>query len=118
MFKINAGEVIDVPAQQLAQQRSTPRVAAAAPVAPKEAREPAIEPPAPAEPPPAPRVTQTARVKPAAEALDREAVAPSGRPQGRGDRRDPVAPAAPPPAAAPPADDDWESSDERSASWH
>ena len=40
VFKINAGEVIDVPAQQLAQQRRAPRVAvaAAAPVAPKEAR--------------------------------------------------------------------------------
>ena len=37
VFKINAGEVIEVPAQQLAQQRSTPR-ARARPVPPKEAR--------------------------------------------------------------------------------
>ena len=52
VFKINAGEVIEVPAQQLAQQRSTPRVAAAAPVAPKGSQGPVIEPPAtPAEPP-------------------------------------------------------------------
>ena len=46
MFKINAGEVIEVPARQLAQQRSAPRVAArpaAAPAQPKE--EPAIAPP-------------------------------------------------------------------------
>ena len=38
VFKINAGEVIDVPAQQLAQQRRALAAAAAAPVAPKEAR--------------------------------------------------------------------------------
>ena len=46
VFKINAGEVIEVPARQLAQQRSAPRVAArpaAAPAQPKE--EPAIAPP-------------------------------------------------------------------------
>ena len=60
--------------------------AAAAPVAPKEAREPAIEPPQPpAEPPkPAPRVTQTARVKPAAEAASTVrpcAVRPPARPR-------------------------------------
>ena len=46
VFKINAGEVIEVPARQLAQQRSAPRVAArpaAAPAQPKE--ESAIAPP-------------------------------------------------------------------------
>ncbi|KAG1165204.1 hypothetical protein G6F35_018917 [Rhizopus arrhizus] len=31
VFKINAGEVIEVPARQLAQQRSAPRVAARPP---------------------------------------------------------------------------------------
>ena len=115
VFKINAGEVIDVPAQQLAQQRRAPRVAAAAaaPVAPKEAREPAIEPPQPpAEPPkPAPRVTQTARVKPAAEAAS--TVRPLRRPAARkAEATDvtPVTPAAPSASRrAPPADDDWES---------
>ena len=51
VFKINAGEVIEVPARQLAQQRSAPRVAArpaAAPAQPKEnppSRRPCRNPP-------------------------------------------------------------------------
>ena len=92
VFKINAGEVIDVPAQQLAQQRRAPRVAAAAaaPVAPKEAREPAIEPPQPPAEPPAGAARDADRPGQAGRRgrFDREALAPSGRPQGRGDRRD------------------------------
>ena len=90
VFKINAGEVIEVPAQQLAQQRSTPRVAAAAPVAPKEAREPVIEPPATPAEPPAGAARDSDRPGQAGRRgrVDRAAVAPSGRPQGRGDRRD------------------------------
>ena len=98
VFKINAGEVIEVPAQQLAQQRSTPRVAAAAPVAPKEAREPVIEPPAtPAEPPAGAARDSDRRVKPAAEGAS--TVRPLRRPAARkAEATDvtPVAPAAPP----------------------
>ena len=77
VFKINAGEVIEVPARQLAQQRSAPRVAArpaAAPAQPKE--ESAIAPPCRKPPPsrrrsparPAARLAHAApRAKPAAE---------------------------------------------------
>ncbi|MDF3862390.1 methyl-accepting chemotaxis protein, partial [Achromobacter denitrificans] len=71
VFKINAGEVIEVPAQQLAQQRSAPRMpapqpapaartqAAAAPAPQTESPEPAPK------AVPAPRLTQVARPKPA-----------------------------------------------------
>ena len=91
VFKINAGEVIEVPARQLAQQRSAPRVAArpaAAPAQPKE--EPAIAPPvqepaaeqAPVRAParPAARLAHAApRAKPVAEG------ATAARPAPRGD---------------------------------
>ena len=88
VFKINAGEVIDVPASSW---RNSARVArAAAPVAPKEAREPAIEPPQPPAEPPAGAARDADRPGQAGRRgrFDREALAPSGRPQGRGDRRD------------------------------
>ena len=105
VFKINAGEVIEVPARQLAQQRSAPLMPApkAAP-----AEEPA-QPPARPEPAPkaAPRLTQAARPKPAGATAAR----PLRRPAARA--ADPVdaATAAKPPAARrpPPSDDDWES---------
>ena len=90
VFKINAGEVIDVPAQQLAQQRRARRAAAAAPVAPKEARSRRSNRRSRR------RNRQTGAARDADRPgqagrrgrFDREALAPSGRPQGRGDRRD------------------------------
>ena len=121
VFKINAGEVIEVPARQLAQQRSAPRVAArpaAAPAQPKE--ESAIAPPvqetaaeqAPVRAParPAARLAHAApRAKPAAE----------GATAARPARRTATSPAStdeklrPAPASAPrrqtQPDDDWES---------
>ncbi|MFD4839099.1 methyl-accepting chemotaxis protein [Achromobacter sp. NPDC058515] len=102
VFKINAGEVIEVPARQLAQQqRSAPRVAApqAAP-----AEEPAPAPKAAA----APRLTQVARPRPASAA---SATRPLRRPVTRTVETAEAATASPPPAARrpPPSDDDWES---------
>ena len=102
VFKINAGEVIEVPARQLAQQRTAPRVSApqAAPVAePEQAATKA---------PQAPRLTQLARPKPAnasaARPLRRPATARSAETAN-------AVPATPSPAARrpPPSDDDWES---------
>jgi methyl-accepting chemotaxis protein-2 (aspartate sensor receptor) len=102
VFKINAGEVIEVPARQLAQQRPAPRVSAAPAAAP------AAEPAAPSKPAPAARLTHTARAKPAAAAEGATAARPSRRPTPR-----PAATSDAKPAAAsrrpPPADDDWES---------
>ena len=120
VFKINAGEVIEVPARQLAQQRSAPRVAArpaAAPAQPKE--ESAIAPPvqetaaeqAPVRAParPAARLAHAAPRAPAAE----------GATAARPARRTATSPAStdeklrPAPASAPrrqtQPDDDWES---------
>ena len=113
VFKINAGEVIEVPAHQLAQQRSAPRMpapqpapaartqAAAAPAPQTESPEPAPK------AVPAPRLTQVARPKPAGVAT---AARPPRRPASRtADATD----AAPIRSSAsrrpPPSDDDWES---------
>ncbi|UAN03446.1 methyl-accepting chemotaxis protein [Achromobacter mucicolens] len=84
VFKINAGEVIEVPARQLAQQRSAPLMAA-----------------------PAPRLTQVARPKPAGATAARPMRRPAARTADAAD-----APAAAPKPATrrpPPSDDDWES---------
>ncbi|MDQ6211956.1 MULTISPECIES: methyl-accepting chemotaxis protein [Achromobacter] len=114
VFKINAGEVIEVSAQQLAAQRSAPRMpapsATAAGQAPAEAAKP--ESPKPAESAaqaaPAPRLTQVARPKPAAAAAT--TVRPLRRSASRPARATDAAPAAPPASRrSPPSDDDWES---------
>ncbi|MFY4010138.1 methyl-accepting chemotaxis protein, partial [Achromobacter denitrificans] len=104
VFKINAGEVIEVPARQLAQQRPAPRVSAPAPAAPQA---PVAETPAAPKAAPAARLTHTARAKPAAAEG-----ATAARPLRRPAARPAAAPAKPAPAASrrsPPADDDWES---------
>ncbi|ASC69046.1 methyl-accepting chemotaxis protein [Achromobacter denitrificans] len=105
VFKINAGEVIEVPARQLAQQRPAPRVPAPAPAAPQA---PVAEAPAAPKAAPAARLTHTARAKPAAAEG-----ATAARPLRRPAARPSAAPAAKPAPAAsrrsPPADDDWES---------
>ncbi|WP_238913857.1 methyl-accepting chemotaxis protein [Achromobacter insolitus] len=114
VFKINAGEVIEVSAQQMAAQRSAPRMPApsstAAGQAPAEAAKP--ESPKPAESAaqaaPAPRLTQVARPKPAAAAAT--TVRPLRRSASRPARATDAAPAAPPASRRPPpSDDDWES---------
>ncbi|MPS78109.1 MAG: HAMP domain-containing protein [Achromobacter sp.] len=111
VFKIHAGEVIEVPARQLTQQpahqpaqRPAPRVAA--PKAPSES--PAE---APARATPAVRLTHAARTKPATAAAEgATATRPLRRPAPRA-----AAPAGEAkPASAPsrrsaPSDDDWES---------
>ncbi|MGE8640372.1 MAG: methyl-accepting chemotaxis protein [Achromobacter sp.] len=136
VFKINAGEVIEVPAHRLAPQPDAPRMPA--PRAPARASRPAApaarlaKPAAPAQqaaqdasqaaqapqaepdaseaqaPKPAPRKTQVARPKPAASAAT--VARPLRRPASRADSATDAAPAA---SAAsrrpPPADDDWES---------
>ncbi|CAB3630796.1 methyl-accepting chemotaxis protein [Achromobacter pestifer] len=135
VFKINAGEVIEVPARQLAQQRTaarvpapqanipatppaTPRATAAARLAkPAQEHQPAQAAPMPQAttedgdtpaPKPAPRKTQVARPKPAPAAAT--VARPLRRPATRADSATDAAPAA---SAAsrrpPPADDDWES---------
>ncbi|QVQ28735.1 methyl-accepting chemotaxis protein [Achromobacter deleyi] len=106
VFKINAGEVIEVPARQLAQQRSAPRVSA--PQAPAQQAEPAAKPAEPApKAAPAPRLTQVARPKPATASATR----PLRRPATRAAETADTASATPPPAArrVQPSDDDWES---------
>ncbi|AYD64302.1 HAMP domain-containing protein [Achromobacter sp. B7] len=108
VFKINAGEVIEVPARQLAQQqpqRRAPRVAApaAAPEAPAEA-------PAPTRAAPAVRLTHATRAKPAAAAEGATATRPVRRPAPRAAA--PAGEAKPAPAPSrrtAPSDDDWES---------
>ncbi|CAB3651737.1 methyl-accepting chemotaxis protein [Achromobacter kerstersii] len=104
VFKINAGEVIEVPARQLAQQpqRRAPRVAAPAAEAPAAQAAPSK---------PAVRLTHTARAKPAAAAEGATAARPLRRPAPRAaaaaaDTK-PAAPAASRRQA--PSDDDWES---------
>ncbi|MCU6618890.1 methyl-accepting chemotaxis protein [Achromobacter mucicolens] len=108
VFKINASEVIEVPARQLAQQRSAPLMAA-----PKPAQEEPAKPAAQAEPAPAPkaapapRLTQVARPKPAGATAARPLRRPAARAADAAD-----APAAAPKPATrrpPPSDDDWES---------
>ncbi|WP_447919403.1 methyl-accepting chemotaxis protein [Achromobacter aegrifaciens] len=100
VFKINAGEVIEVPAHQLASHRPAARVAAPA----AQARPSAAQ----SKTAPAARLTHSTRVKPAAT---------EGATAARPLRRPTVRPAAAPevkPAAAPgrrsaASDDDWES---------
>ncbi len=110
VFKINAGEVIEVPARQLAQQhRPAARVAAPAP-------EPEVAPPpaAPAaKPAAAVRLTHTARAKPE-PAAGASASRPPRKPAAT--RPAPAAKDVSKPAPAPaasrrqaPSDDDWES---------
>ncbi|CCH08222.1 methyl-accepting chemotaxis protein [Achromobacter xylosoxidans] len=127
VFKINAGDVIEVPARQLAQQHSAPRVAAAQteaqvsaartakPAAQAAAKpEPAAEPDhSPVTPPaaPAPRLAQPVRARPTANS-GATAARPLRRPVVKTtDATDvkPVKPAPPAARRAPPADDDWES---------
>ncbi|WP_025138885.1 methyl-accepting chemotaxis protein [Achromobacter sp. DH1f] len=114
VFKINAGGVIDVPARQLAQQRSAPRVAtsAAAPAPEGQAAAPAApEPAAAPKPAPAPRLAQPARAKPTANS-GATAARPLRRPVVKTSDATDAKPLKPAPAAArraPPADDDWES---------
>ncbi|MGZ0105327.1 methyl-accepting chemotaxis protein [Achromobacter sp. KK8] len=127
VFKINAGDVIEVPARQLAQQHSAPRVAAAQTEAPapaartaKPAVQAAAKPESAAEPDhspvtppaaPAPRLAQPARARPTANS-GATAARPLRRPVVKTtDATDvkPVKPAAAAARRAPPADDDWES---------
>ncbi|MFY3997641.1 methyl-accepting chemotaxis protein [Achromobacter xylosoxidans] len=127
VFKINAGDVIEVPARQLAQQHSAPRVAAAQteaqvsaartakPAAQAAAKpEPAAEPDhSPVTPPaaPPPRLAQPVRARPTANS-GATAARPLRRPVVKTtDATDvkPVKPAPPAARRAPPADDDWES---------
>jgi methyl-accepting chemotaxis protein-1 (serine sensor receptor) len=111
VFKINAGEVIEVPAQQLAQPRSAPRMpapavetpAAAAPAERAERAEPAAQAPKAAA---APRLTQVARPKPAAAASSVRPRRPASRTADATDAA-PVRPSANRRQA--PSDDDWES---------
>ena len=121
VFKINAGEVIEVPARQLAQQRSAPRVAArpaAAPAQPKE--KPAIAPPV--QEPAAEQAPVRAPARPAARlahAAPRAKPVAEGATAARPARRAATSPAStdeklrPAPASAPrrqtQPDDDWES---------
>ena len=137
VFKINAGEVIEVPAQHLASQQAAPRVSPpqAAPRAPSPAQHlPHSAQPAgaaatsataasqaeastqdadeaPAAPKPAPRKTQVARPKPAATAAT--VVRPLRRPATRADnaatRTEPKPAASASNRRSAPADDDWES---------
>ncbi|WP_241139625.1 methyl-accepting chemotaxis protein [Achromobacter xylosoxidans] len=127
VFKINAGDVIEVPARQLAQQHSAPRVAAAQteaqvsaartakPAAQAAAKpEPAAEPDhSPVTPPaaPAPRLAQPVRARPTANS-GATAARPLRRPVVKTTDATDVKPVKPAPSAArraPPADDDWES---------
>ncbi|MFY2025912.1 methyl-accepting chemotaxis protein [Achromobacter xylosoxidans] len=103
VFKINAGDVIEVPARQLAQHRSAPRVAA--PQAETVAPTPA---PAPTAAAPAARLTHSAPRAKTATAEAASAARPPRRPAPRVAAND----AKPAPAATrrqAPADDDWES---------
>jgi len=106
VFKINAGEVIEVPARQLAQQRSAPLMPAPKP-AQEAAAAPATQPEPAAKAAPAPRLTQVARPKPAGATAAR----PLRRPAPRAADAADVTAAAPKPASRrpPPSDDDWES---------
>ncbi|MNY44751.1 hypothetical protein D3C86_1798060 [compost metagenome] len=107
VFKINAGEVIEVPTRQLAQpQRTAPRVAA--PVRKAEPVTPAAAPRAA----PAVRLTHVAGARPEA-AAGAAAARPPRRPAPR-PAATATAPVEPKPAAAAsrrqaPSDDDWES---------
>ena len=106
VFKINAGEVIEVPAHQLAGRRPAPRVAA--PMAPAT---PAAQPEAPsadAKAAPAVRLTHSTRAKPAS-AEGATAARPLRRPAMRAAATPEIKPAAASSRRAAPSDDDWES---------
>ncbi|WP_448684892.1 methyl-accepting chemotaxis protein [Achromobacter xylosoxidans] len=110
VFKINAGDVIEVPARQLAQHRSAPRVAApqAETVAPTPAPAPTAAAPAARQTAPAARLTHSAPRAKTATAEAASAARPPRRPAPRAAAND----AKPAPAATrrqAPADDDWES---------
>ncbi|MFP3744334.1 methyl-accepting chemotaxis protein [Achromobacter sp. SIMBA_011] len=117
VFKINAGDVIEVPARQLAQQRSAPRVVAPTveETAPAQQKAAAPVEPAPRQAAPAVRLTHTApRAKPASGAEAASAARPLRRPAPRAATATTAANDAKPatPAATrrqAPADDDWES---------
>ncbi|MCZ8412082.1 methyl-accepting chemotaxis protein, partial [Achromobacter dolens] len=117
VFKINAGDVIEVPARQLAQQRSAPRVVAPTveETAPAQQKAAAPVEPAPRQAAPAVRLTHTApRAKPASGAEAASAARPLRRPAPRAATATAAANDAKPatPAATrrqAPADDDWES---------
>ncbi|MDH0091942.1 methyl-accepting chemotaxis protein [Achromobacter mucicolens] len=116
VFKINAGEVIEVPARQLAQQQHRPAARVAAPAAagtPARAPEEAPAPAAPAVRPAAVRLAHSTGAK-----SEPPAGASSSRPPRRpsATRPAPAAKTEPKPAPAPaasrrqaPSDDDWES---------
>ena len=106
VFKINAGEVIEVPAHQLAGQRRAPRMPA--PVAPAASAAQAESPVPAAKAVPAARLTHSARAKPAA-AEGATAARPLRRPAVRPAAASEVKPAPAPSRRAAPADDDWES---------
>ncbi|MEE9939440.1 methyl-accepting chemotaxis protein [Achromobacter xylosoxidans] len=110
VFKINAGDVIEVPARQLAQHRSAPRVAApqAETVAPTPAPAPTAAAPTARQTAPAARLTHSAPRAKTATAEAASAARPPRRPAPRAAAND----AKPAPAATrrqAPADDDWES---------
>ncbi|WP_107316655.1 methyl-accepting chemotaxis protein [Achromobacter xylosoxidans] len=110
VFKINAGDVIEVPARQLAQHRSAPRVAApqAETVAPTPAPATTAAAPAARQAAPAARLTHSAPRAKTATAEAASAARPPRRPALRAAAND----AKPAPAATrrqAPADDDWES---------
>ncbi|MFY1841583.1 methyl-accepting chemotaxis protein [Achromobacter xylosoxidans] len=110
VFKINAGDVIEVPARQLAQHRSAPRVAApqAETVAPTPAPATTAAAPAARQAAPAARLTHSAPRAKTATAEAASAARPPRRPAPRAATND----AKPAPAATrrqAPADDDWES---------
>ncbi|MDR6599160.1 methyl-accepting chemotaxis protein-2 (aspartate sensor receptor) [Achromobacter deleyi] len=108
VFKVNAGEVIEVPARQLAQQRPAARVAARV-SSPAAASDTSASEAASAKPSPAVRLTHAARTKPAA-AEDATAARPLRRPAPRAATT--ANDAKPAPAASrrqAPSDDDWES---------
>ncbi|WP_313463303.1 methyl-accepting chemotaxis protein [Achromobacter sp.] len=108
VFKVNAGEVIEVPARQLAQQRPAARVAARVSSPAAASDTPASE-AASAKPSPAVRLTHAARTKPAA-AEGATAARPLRRPAPRAATT--ANDAKPAPAASrrqAPSDDDWES---------
>ncbi len=106
VFKINVGEVIEVPAHQLAGQRPAPRMAA--PAAPVQAATAAPAPAAEAKVVPAVRLTHSTRTKPAA-AEGATAARPLRRPALRPTAAPEAKPAAPASRRSAPADDDWES---------
>ena len=110
VFKINAGDVIEVPARQLAQHRSAPRVAApqAETVAPTPAPAPTAAAPAARQTAPAARLTHSAPRAKTATAEAASAARPPRRPAPRAAAHD-AQPAPAAPRRQAPADDDWES---------